>query len=206
MWSRTFVAAASLLTLVSFQAASLAQTPGVLHRIEEDWEMVINDPDPETNSPQVSFVISPNATDEGCYFQLQMNYAADETYSSGGFQVSAVRDDVIIEEARSAGRSLLSYDNETVRWTTVMAAIDGRLFFAVKDGSGQSFGEFGGPEYLVRMSNDHIADLSEYTPSKSVEMVDIGFGGNRVASVVLKTVRLYYADGTVQTVAVNASP
>lgn len=182
-----------------------AQLPSV-YKVEEDWELVVNDPDPSINSPQITFFISPDPAEPGCYFQLQMNYAADDTYSSGGFHVGAFHHEQLRDEARSMTRRKLTADGDHVRWTNVMAAIDGELLFAVKGGQGNDWGSFGGPQYLVRISSDHISDLSQYAPEQSVDMVDIGFGANRVTSLVLKEARLYYTDGQVVELVVNASP
>lgn len=193
------------ITLLVSTAAIQAQETTV-YKVEEDWELVVNDPDPNINSPQITFFITPDPNELDCYFQLQMNYAAADTYSSGGFHVGAFHHEQLRDEARSETRRTLTVDNDHVRWTSVMAAIDGELLFAVKDGYGDDWGSFGGPEYLVRMASDHITDLSQYTPSQSLETVDIGFGGNRVASLVLKRVRLFYADGRIEKLEINASP
>ena len=192
--------------------ASLFLSPGIaladdgvkLYVVEEDWELVVGEPRPAINAPQVNFFTCPVADDPDCYFQLQMNYAADEYFSGGGFHVAAARDEQLLDEARSETRSVLSLDNDTVRWTSVMAAFDGELLFAVKDGYAEDWGAFGGPEYLVRMPANGVDNLIGYSPAKSLELVDIQFGGNRVASIVLKEVRLFFTDGTVTTVPVHS--
>ena len=177
-----------------------------IYKVEEDWELVINDPDPSLNSPQITFFTMPDPAESGCYFQLQMNYSADDEYSSGGFHVGAFHDEQLIDEARSKTRRTLAVDGDRVRWTNVMAAIDGDLLFAVKDGHGDDWGSFGGPEYLVRIASDHVRDLSQYRPYQSLQMVDVGFGGNRVRTITLRSVRLYYTNGRVVRLWVNASP
>lgn len=192
--------------------ASLLLAPGIaladdgikLYVVEEDWELVIGEPRPGINAPQVNFFTGPDADDPDCYFQLQMNYAADEYFSGGGFHVAAVRDEQLLDEARSETRSVLSLANDTIRWTSVMAAFDGELLFAIKDGYGEDWGAFGGPEYLVRMPAHGVDNLVGYSPAKSLGMVDIQFGGNRVTSIVLKEVRLFFTDGTVTTVPVHS--
>lgn len=173
-------------------------------KIEEDWEMVINDPEDNINSPQTTFFITPSADLGGTYFQLQMNYHADEDYSAGGFHVAAVRGDTILDEARSGSQSLLSVDGDVIRWTSVTAIVHNTLLFAVKDGHCMSWGDFGGPEYLVKMPSLSIHDFSNYSPEQSSAAVDIGFGGNRVASVKLRKVRLFDSNGDVTTVAVSS--
>lgn len=175
-------------------------------KIEEDWEMVINDPDPATFSPQVTFFTSPSVSSDDTYFQLQMNYAADEGFSGGGFHVAAVFGEDLIDEARSATSSTLATDGDVIRWTSVMATINGKYLFAVKDGHGDEWGHFGGPAYLVQLSAGDAVDLSSYHHQQSLDSVDVGFGGNRVHRITLERVRLHYADGHVTTLHVNAQP
>jgi hypothetical protein len=133
-----------------------------------------------------------------------MNYAADEDFSAGGFQVAAVSNGEIVDEERSRHRITLATSNDQIRWTNAMAVWEEKLVFAVKDGSGTQWGTFGGPEYLVRVSPCPVQDLNGYKPSRSLESVDIGFGGNRVQEVRLRTVRYYYTDGTVRTEEINS--
>lgn len=184
---------------------STASEP-VVYKVEEDWEMVVNEPDVANNSPQVTFFTSPSTGNEDSYFQLQMNYHADEDYSSGGFHVAAVDGGAMMDEARSVTRKTLATDDDQIRWTSVMAVINNRALFAVRDGHGQQWGDFGGPDYLVRTVPSPVSDLSGYHHQQSLDNVDIGFGKNRVSRITLKAVRLFYTDGQVTTVAVNQQP
>lgn len=199
---------AGIVAAIVFASAPVtAQDDGPnLVRIEEDWEFVVREPQSAINSPQITFFTCPDGADPECHFQLQMNYAARASYSSGGFRVSAVRAETMLDEARSDSRIVLSLDNDKVSWTSVMGIAEGEFLFAVKDGYGEAWGSFGGPEYLVRMPANGAVDMSGYTPTKSLQMVDVGFGRNRVESIVLKRVRYYFSDGHVATVAIDASP
>ncbi len=170
--------------------------------IEEQWEMVINEPDPNSHSPQVTFFTAPSGESENTYFQLQMNYAADEAFSGGGFHVAAVNGAVMIDEERSQTKVALTTAHDHIRWTNVMALIGDNLYFAVKDGHCGDWGVFGGPEYLVAMPTS-LSDLSGYDAQKSLSAVDIGFGGNRVNNVVLRSVVRYYSDGRQEKVLLN---
>jgi hypothetical protein len=79
-----------------------------------------------------------------------------------------------------------------------MALINGELLYAVKDGASVDWGNFGGPEYLVRMPAGDVQHLHGYSAQQSIEQTDIGFGANRVSGLNLKRVRFYFLDGTVQ--------
>ncbi len=177
-----------------------------MYKIEEVWEMVVNEPDPANYSPQVTFFTSPSANIDHSYFQLQLNYAADEGFSPGGFHVAAVQGGEILDEARSDTRRTLATDGDLIRWTSVMAVVQDKVLFAVKDGHGEEWGYFGGPDYLVKIVQSPVTDLSEYHPQHSLDTVDIGFGANRVASITLVEVRCFYTDGRTVTVPVNRQP
>ncbi len=181
--------------LVSGFTLSCSAEAPVVRMIEEGWEILINEPDSKSYSPQVTFFMSPNVNDEATYFQLQMNYAADKGFSGGGFHVAAVSDSAIVDEERSQTERALATFHDRVRWTNVMAVINDKLYYAVKDGQSDDWGSFGGPDYLVEMPTD-VSDLSGYSANQSLENVDIGFGGNRVHSVTLRWVMLHFSDGT----------
>jgi hypothetical protein len=186
-------------------ALCYADSPSIW-KVEEDWELVINEPEDNTNSPQVTFFMTPSADLDQTYFQLQMNYEADEVYTAGGFHVAAVRGEEILDEARSHNQSLLTVDGDVIRWTTVTAVVNNKLLFAVKDGHCASWGDFGGPEYLVEMPAHSIQDLSNYSHAQSETTIDIGFGGNRVDSVRLRKIRLFHNNGTVNTLTISDPP
>ncbi|MEO1617939.1 MAG: hypothetical protein AAFV88_18945 [Planctomycetota bacterium] len=195
---------AIILWLVACLTASttLADDPK-LFLVEEDWEVVITEPDAAINSPQIAFFLFPDAEHDDCYFQLQMNYSAEDGYSSGGFRVGAFCNEVPMDEERSRVSEMLTWDNDRISWTSAMAVFDGKLMYALKDGDGQQWGNFGGPEYLVEMDDQDLHALDHYSPTKSLESLDIGFGKNRVASVRLKRVRLKYTNGHTVTVEIN---
>ena len=187
------------------QGADLLAEEPTVYKVEEDWEVVVNEPDPSNNSPQITFFASPTHLSERTYFQLQLNYHAADHYSSGGFHVASVTDDQIVDEARSKTRKNLATQNDVIRWTSVMAVIDNRALFAVRDGHGREWGSFGGPDYLVRMVPSPVSDLSLYRYQQSMDSVDIGFGKNRVSRITLKAVRLFYTNGHVAIAAVDQS-
>ncbi|TWU55774.1 hypothetical protein [Rubripirellula reticaptiva] len=178
----------------------------VIYKIEEDWEMVINEPDPANCSPQVTFFTSPSADAEDIYFQLQMNYSADAQFSSGGFHVAAFQGGHMHDEARSGTEKVLASSGDIIRWTSVMAVVDEKLLFAVKDGYSDEWGAFGGPDYLVRIPTSSIQNLATYHPRKSLETVDVGFGANRIDSLTLRRVRVFYVDGRTVNVSIDSQP
>jgi hypothetical protein len=176
-----------------------------VYMVEEEWELTVTEPKPLIHSPQLTFYLTPDKNQAGTYFQLQINHAAREGFTGGGFMVTAICDDNAYDEARSDFRDPLSAEGEQLRWTSVMAVIDGDLLFAIKDGQGTQWGSFGGPEYILRMPAGSINSLKNYSPEHSAESTDIGFGANRVQSLVLKKSRKHYSDGNIVECIVNTS-
>jgi hypothetical protein len=179
------------------------EPPVTIVRIEEDWEMKLLEPDPENNSPQITFFTRPSEDDPSRYFQTQMNYAADEEFSGGGFHVAAVLGDAYFDEARSSTRQRLASSNDTVVWTTVMAKQSDEIVFAIKNGHCVDWGDFGGVDFLVRLPAESIENLNNYHPEQSLESIDVGFGGNRVDYIMLKSIRVYYSHGVTKTFPIN---
>ncbi|TWT84834.1 hypothetical protein CA13_63150 [Planctomycetes bacterium CA13] len=118
------ISVTSLLMMVLVTAAPCYADDSTIFKIEEVWELVVNEPDAASNSPQITFFISPNVGLENCYFQLQMNYAADDQFSGGGFHVGAFNDGQMKDQARSVTRRVLATSGDVIRWTSVMAVID----------------------------------------------------------------------------------
>ena len=184
-------------------AATGDEAENDIYRIEEDWEMKLNEPSSLQNSPQVTFFMKPDSQNDSAYFELQMNHAIENDYSSGGFHVAAVLNEKYYDEARSGTRQGLSVDTDTITWTNMIALLNQKLFFAIKNGHCSDWGAFGGPEYLVQMPAGDVCSLDAYQPEKSIADLDIGYGGNRVLKLELKTIRGYYRDGHVETIELN---
>ena len=184
--------------------ASAADPSAPVYKVEEDWELVVIEPDALNFSPQVNLFISPLSEAESQYFQLQLNYAAENDFSGGGFRVAALATDTVVDQARSATSGALSHNQDNIAWTNVMAVINNEFLFAVKNGTSLAWGNFGGPEYLVRMPAGAVVDLSGYDYANSASTAEVSFGKNRVSKLVLHRVRLYKTDGTFSTIQLSS--
>lgn len=171
-----------------------------VYKIEEDWELCVTEPDANNFSPQVNLFMAADADNDSTYFQLQLNYAAQDDFSGGGFRVAALSAEKVVDEARSSTRGALNQTSDTVVWTNVLAVINSELLFAVKNGYCNAWGSFGGPDYLIRMPAGSITDLSQYKYLESSDTAEISFGKNRVSGLRLKRVRLYALNGTYTTI------
>jgi len=188
-----------------FWASDVAAAQPHIYMVEEDWELVVGEPKPAIHSPQLSLYLVPSAANPGVYFQLQLNHAARQDFAGGGFMVTAVVNEVAYDEAKSDFRTPLTYDGEQLKWTSAMAVMNGELLYAIKDGLGSHWGSFGGPDYILRMPAGAIRSLDGYSPQESVKSVEIGFGSNRVTTLVLKKARLHYSNQEVVEVVLNAA-
>ena len=186
----------ALLLFSGFVQCAHAADPKVL-RVEEDWRLVLGDPEPLLDSPQFSTWMSPTGSLDSEHFCVDFNHAQRPDFSSGGFQTKALVGDSIMEDSLSENGDNLSQYGETVTWTQMMAIHSGRLYFAVKDGNSTSWGTFGGASTVVKFQQTPVSDLGGYSPEKSASWAGVGFGGNRVESLQLLRVRYYLDNGSI---------
>ncbi len=181
----------------------LALVPGVglgddhrIVRVEEDWELDVTTPDPLLYSPQISTWMSPNDSLDDDYFCANFNHAQKADYPGGGIQTNAFKSNALMDERLNLTGVKLASNGEKIKWTQVMAVINQELVFAIKSGTSESWGDFGGPDSLVRFSTNRN-HLNHYSPNKSAEWSGVGFASNRVASLRLTKVRYFTNQGQV---------
>ena len=134
----------TLLTGILSASYLRAQTTGGnVFRIEEDWQLVVNDPDTVNNGPQVTCTISP-ADLATAYCAFDINYHTQPDYDAGGLQLHTWDPVDPIAYANSSRRNIMQTSGETVSWTLRMTLSNGRLYFRVMNGQSQTWGSFGG--------------------------------------------------------------
>ena len=200
MSNYTFLAVSCLL-LAHFAGVAVAEEPRII-RIEEVWELEVTTPDPLQYSPQISTWMSPNDSLENEHFCANFNHIQKVDHPGGGFQTSAFHGTATMDETVNRKGVTLSKIGETIKWTQVMAIINQELVFAIKNGTSESWGDFGGPDSLVRFSSS-INNLNGYRPNKSAEWSGVGFATNRVALLKLAKVRYFNDQGQVVESTVN---
>jgi hypothetical protein len=165
--------------------------------VEEDWELVVGEPDPDTLAPQATVVISPIGNPDAVYVALDLNHHSQFEFSSGGLQLQLWSNNQPLQTANSHANGRLQKNNETISWTQRMSVESGNLTFAVVNGNSDTWGSFGGGGELSIAVGTSLSDLSGYTPDVSVQNSGIGFASNRVKSLTLKKVRRIDATGNV---------
>ncbi|MBI1347162.1 hypothetical protein GC163_12840 [bacterium] len=188
-----FAGGASLALLAHPLSAADPDVP--YDRVEEDWTLVIGEPEPEAHAPQLLNVISPTGDLAGKYGILELNHSTQPEYFEGGLQMQLWSGDECREHATTADSSLLMTTGETISYTLVMAVGYGQLRFRVKNGTSTTWGSFGGSDLLVTSSTS-LNNLTGYSPTISASKSRVGFAGHRVEKFALKQVR-YYVDNTV---------
>jgi len=182
-----------LLFAVAWVAVAPAQT---IVRVEEDWEMVVGEPDPTADAPQVTCVISPQGNVDGIYATFELNNRTTPDFAAGGLQFEIWQDEVALHERKFPNQSALTTQGEAVSWTQSMALEEGNLVFEITNGSSTTWGSFGGQGYLTFSMCTSMASLNTYNPDVSVANSGVSYAANRVQSLTLKRIRLYTSDGT----------
>ncbi len=164
-------------------------------RVEEDWELVLNEPDGKVGAPQFHTAISPFAEPGWLYAQVTWNYWELPRFEPGGLQLQAWSGDHSLYET-SFGSAELSTSSETVTWTQVMSTTGTSLTFLVLNGNSETWGSFGGNTLRI---TGHISlfDLDSYDPDTSVDNSGVTYGANRVESLGITQVRRYGPSGLI---------
>jgi hypothetical protein len=195
--SRLFYAAAllsaAILPAVPIGVVS-AQVPAAPDMIQEDWQLVIGVPDPVAVGPQITTVMSPDATDKTAPFAaFDMNYLEYPAFFAGGMQVQVWSNDKIITAA-SQGGGLLNTPGEEVTWTQSMWLSGGRIGYDVDNGQSTTWGQFGQGANLRVGFDTQLDSLAKYDPADSAKRSGASWESNRVQSLTLVRVR-YYSNG-----------
>lgn len=194
-----FVKCQRLLERAVLCACLAAGVPGAavaanVVRVEEDWQLVVNQPDADLNGPQVTCIISPASVDLA-YCAFDVNYNTQPNYSAGGLQMHLWNPDQPIVVGSFPATGTLQQANETVTWTQSMSISQGVLSFAVKNGQSATWGSFDNSAQPL-LAATTATDLNGYDPNVSLTNSGVCFASNLVTSLTLNAVRWYAADGT----------
>lgn len=193
------IAAIGPIRMSSAGGGSVGDGPGTANsvvRIEEDWELIVNEPNESVEAPQFHTVMSPYGNLGGYYAQVIWNYREIPDYTSGGLQLQSWNGDMRIRQ-KSVGDSQLSTASETISWTQVLETSGTILSFAIINGQSSTWGEFGRD---MRIDEDAaVESLIGYNPDVSRQSSWITYGSNRVNLLRIKQVRRYGPNGLVST-------
>lgn len=192
MWLARWITAASIL---AFIVPTVWAEESSIIRIEEDWEMVVAEPSPNSDAPQVTCAISPlpNMDSYGATFVVNSHEVPD--FTAGGLQLQGWDGEELLASQHSPNQALLATPGEVIRWTQVMQKTAEGVEFQIVNGTSTTWGSFGGGDNLKIQLPAPIPSLNGYNSEVSVENSGVSYAGNRVQSLVLKKVRAYTAQG-----------
>lgn len=183
----------ALVSLLAISPLLFADEPTDVMRVEEDWEVVLNEPGESVDAPQFHTIISPYASLESFHLQVCWNYRELPEFAAGGMQLVAWLSDWSVGR-KTCRESRLSTAAETITWTSAIETNGSVLTFEVVDGQSTTWGSFGGPE--SSLSGDvHLHHLNGYSTDLSVTKSWISHGANRVNLLRITEVRRYDAEG-----------
>jgi len=183
-----FLSVASTLGLML--GASFQSTPQP-DRIEEDWQLVVGTASTGNTCPQVLTDMSPTGVDTDPFMVFKLNYRDQPSYQGGGLSAQVWQGSQFVSNS-DQGSAQLSTPNETVTWTQRMSLSGGNLSFKVLSGNSTTWGQFGANDTdLAVNTSSSLADLSGYSPAKSVAKAGATYGADKVTSMTLVQVRYY---------------
>ncbi len=170
-------------------AGRVAAQTGPVMRVEEDWELRLDQPASIKTAPQLETVISPFASAENLFARTTWNYREFPDFVPGGMQLQAWQGSQILAQT-NFGSNDLSTVSETVTWTQQVSTDGTLLVFKIKDGQSTTWGNFGGST-LTLLGVVNLDNLDSYSTDVSVENSGISFGANRVQLLQINEVRRY---------------
>ncbi len=170
------------------QDAPPPATIGPVVRIEQDWELIVNEPDDDTASPQVATQMNLDASGES-FAIFAINFQQVPSFWPGGLEIQLWDGEEVIDVDAFAAYELSQID-ESIRWTQVLEIKEGKIRFYVKDGNSESFGSFGGTSFSVDRPTS-IANLDQFQVEDTLKNSGVLLGANRVKRLVLKETRFF---------------
>jgi hypothetical protein len=182
---------------------AMAQQPGTPapDQIEEDWQVVVANPDPVAVGPQITTCACPNSDPAAAFVTFYLNYQDYPGWSPGGLQVKAygpapnASTNPPVLDSSSQGSGVCETQGETITWTQRMSLAGGNLNYNVVNGQSATWGKFGQGEGTLGVSiSSTLSDLGAYKPDYSVAKSGVSWQSNRVTSMTLVAVR-YFSGG-----------
>ena len=165
-------------------------------RVEEDWKLVVREPDAERGLPQFVNVISPIGSVGIRFGVFELNCRSEPDYAAGGLQIQSWFGNSLTHQHNSPKQATLFKPGEVIEYTVAMYLQDGKLQYEIINGESETWGSFGGQGYLKITENTRLTNLALYDPSISLANSRLLGGAHRMECAHLKAVRRFRADGT----------
>ena len=189
------------LALLCLTATALAGHSTTVVQVDEDWELSVSSPDPNVTAPQTMCTFAPFSHLSSLHALVNVNYLNAGDFVPGGLELQIWNGPQMIDHAHHQAGVQLRSDEEIVRWTNRITVANGKLHFAVVQGSSYTWGSFGNNGELTLIVPSAQPNLNDYDPNVSLLNSGVVFAGNRV----LRRVRLTMADGQVVTINIDTN-
>ncbi len=171
-------------------------SPPEIKRIEEDWYILVGDPDPEIDAPQIVTVFGPTNPKTGIHSIFELNHGTQPDYSEGGMQLQCWYANSLVGYRRQHAPAELYIANEVITFTTAFEIVYGyQLLMEVIEGRSDSWGEFGGTRSLRHSVESNLGNLNDFDPADSIKNSRVTFGSNRVKIYKRKEIRYFTEAG-----------
>ncbi len=168
-----------------------------LIRIEEDWVVLIENPDARIASPQILLCLSPDGSFTSDYGLIELNHASQPNWLPGGVQLQGWMGNTNMALFNSPQTDVLERGYDRLVITLAMEVTpDGFTEFSIKNGKSRTWGKFASDGHAKVRVPTHRTDLSAYTREHSVANTHVTHGAHRVRIMYQRRVRYYWDDGT----------
>ncbi len=192
--STRWVTACAVAAIVPAMTPWRAEASDSVVRVEQDWRLVLNEPNDDVESPQLHTYQSLTTGTKPVYVQVCWNYHEYPDFVPGGVQIQLWYGDQLLLD-RSVTLEPLSAPDETITWTQVLEINGSDVSFRIVDGQSATWGAFGGGDMQIEVTTT-IPNLDGCTTQASVDESLITYGSNRVESLTITEVRRYRSGGT----------
>ena len=197
------LAGLALSTLLS----SAAEAQGVVTKIEEDWEVHLNDPEVFDGTPELVHIISPREELWGTHFYLELNHNSQPEFSAGGLQLQRWLGNYVLDYKTLGGKGRLNSSNEVIKYTITMWVTpdNNKVHVEVSGtsshpaGGDTSWGQFGGNGDLKLSGYTVLEDLAGYCRHCSTENTSVTVAAHNIKKFVNTEVRYYNEDTLLST-------
>ncbi len=186
----------------AFGQAPEAQEPSTpdIIRVEEDWHLMVTDPDWRVDSPQIVTVFGPDAPETGVHAVFELNHGTQPDFSEGGMQFQVWYGNNLLGYRNQHAPAELNVENEVITYTTATELErNGIVLMEVIDGASESWGAFGGTRSLRMRAYTTRTKLNNSNAALSPNHSRVGYGANRVGLFKRTAIRYYSADGLYST-------
>ena len=177
-----------------------AQAQDPIIRVEEDWELNLDHPHQDGDSPQITTAMSPHYDNEYCSFEL--NHQSKPSFEPGGIHLHAWDGEYLLNSAHEQTGASLQTQGEVVTWTQAMSLTEQGLVYEISQFASNTWSTFTGTSLVVAVGSQ-FTDLNGYDWNESILNSGVGYGSNRVFSLYLRRVRFITAAGNVTELNVN---